>query len=73
MPDRDDLAVRIDKLETLLAYQEQTFEDLSKVVTEQWQEIAGLKRQLAKLTDQLRTVEAHPALAPQDEAPPPHY
>lgn len=68
-----DLEARIERLETTVAYQEQVIDDLNKVVTEQWQEIETLKRQFAKLADQLREVEANPALAPQDEPPPPHY
>jgi SlyX protein len=68
-----DLEARIEQLETTVAYQEQVIDDLNKVVTEQWQEIEALKRQFAKLADQLREVEANPALAPQDEPPPPHY
>jgi SlyX protein len=68
-----DLDARIEQLETTIAYQEQVIDDLNAAVTSQWQEIDALKRQLTKLTDQLREVEANPALAPQDEPPPPHY
>jgi SlyX protein len=68
-----DIDARIEQLETTVAYQEQAIEDLNKVITSQWQEIEALKRQLAKFGDQLREVEANPALAPQDEPPPPHY
>jgi SlyX protein len=68
-----ELEARIEKLETTVAYQEQVIDDLNGTVTSQWQEIDALKRQLAKLSEQVREVEANPALAPQDEPPPPHY
>lgn len=68
-----ELEARIEKLETTVAYQEQVIDDLNATVTSQWQEIDLLKRQLSKLSEQVREVEANPALASQDEPPPPHY
>ena len=64
---------RLEKLETTIAYQDETIEELNKAVTDLWRELEATRRDLSKLTDQLRVVEAHPALAPQDEPPPPHY
>lgn len=64
---------RLEKLETTIAYQDETIEELNKAVTDLWKELEAMRREFAKLTDQLRAVEAHPALAPQDEPPPPHY
>jgi SlyX protein len=69
----DDLAARLEKLETLAAYQEQAIEDLNKTITEQWAEIAQLKRLCSDLGARLREVADNPALAEPPEPPPPHY
>jgi SlyX protein len=66
-------AERIEKLETTVAFQEQAIEDLSKTVTEQWAEIAELRRLLGNLGERLREIADNPALAEPSEPPPPHY
>jgi len=66
-------AERIEKLETAVAYQEQAIEDLSRAVTAQWAEIAGLKRLIGNLGERMREIADNPALAEPPEPPPPHY
>ena len=73
MTEVEELATRIEKLETLVAFQEQTIEDLNTTVTDQWKALELVKRELASLGAQVRDVEAHPALSVAPEAPPPHY
>ena len=67
------LASRIEALEIRIAYQDETIEDLNRAITAQWKQVDLLTRKIAQLTEQLREVEGHPALAAQDEPPPPHY
>jgi SlyX protein len=67
------LESRVEALETALAYQEQTIEDLNAALNLQAREIETLKRDLARLGAHLRDVAAHPALTPEQEPPPPHY
>lgn len=67
-----DLAARIEKLETTVAFQEQTIEDLSTALADYYRQIEALKRELHNLGAALRDVEAQPALAVK-EPPPPHY
>jgi SlyX protein len=67
-----DLAARIEKLETTIAFQDQTIEELSSALTDHYKQIEALKRELHNLGAALRDVEAHPALAVK-EPPPPHY
>lgn len=73
MNEIEELAARIEKLETLVAFQDQTIEDLNQTVTKQWKSIEALKTELGGLGAQVRSVEAHPALSLSPEAPPPHY
>ncbi len=73
MSEIDDLAARIDKLETLVAFQDETIEDLNKTVTDQWKTLEALKSELHGLGAQVRDVEGHPALSASPEPAPPHY
>lgn len=64
---------RLEKLETTVAYQEQTIEDLNKTVLAQAAEIAQLKRLIGNLGDRVREIADNPALVEPPEPPPPHY
>jgi SlyX protein len=68
----DALSARIEQLETTVAFQERTIEELNQALALHFKEIEALKRELGNLGSQLRDVEAHPALA-LPEPPPPHY
>lgn len=62
---------RIDALETRIAYQDQTIEELNLALTEQWKTIDLLTKKLAMLEEQVRS-GSHIA-DPSTEVPPPHY
>jgi SlyX protein len=71
MSDVKTLSDRIDVLETRLAFQDVTIETLNQTITEQWQQIDALTRQVAALNERLQEAEAHaPRVA---DEPPPHY
>ena len=71
MNDVKTLSNRIDALETRLTFQDEIIETLNKTITEQWQQIDALTRQLAILGERLREAEAHAPGASNE--PPPHY
>jgi SlyX protein len=64
---------RLEKLETTVAYQEQSIEDLNKTILAQAAEITQLQRLVANLGERLREIADNPALAEGPEPPPPHY
>jgi len=66
-----ELSDRIDVLETRLTFQDATIETLNVTITEQWQRIDVLTRQLARLSERLTEAEAN-APASTNERPP-HY
>lgn len=72
MADPENHDARIEALETRIAYQERTIEDLNATVTEQWKRIETLTRELARLTDRVQLVEDN-AAPDGPEPPPPHY
>ena len=62
---------RIDRLETRIAFQDDTIETLNKTITEQWLRIDTLTRQLTSLNERLQEAESHAPGAANE--PPPHY
>jgi SlyX protein len=66
-----ELSERIDALESRLAYQDQTIEQLNETITAQWKQIDALTRQVAGFSDRLQEAEANGS-SPANERPP-HY
>lgn len=62
---------RLDALETRIAYQDQTIEELNASLTEQWRVVELLNRKLAMLEEQVRSGSY--IADPSSEKPPPHY
>jgi SlyX protein len=71
MSEAEKLGERIDALETRLAFQDETVETLNRTVTEQWQKIDALARQVALLGERLLEAETRAPGAANE--PPPHY
>lgn len=69
----DDTVRRVTELEAKVAHQDQTIEELSDMVTRQWQAIDKLERQLRRLNDQIVELEDTAKSSAGKEAPPPHY
>jgi SlyX protein len=65
------LSARIEAIETRIAHQERTIEDLNRLVTEQWERIDALARQAERTAGRLQHLECN--TPGEDEAPPPHY
>jgi SlyX protein len=63
---------RIEALETRIAHQDRTIEDLNTSVTAQWKRIDELSRQVERMADRLQRIESN-APAGADDPPPPHY
>ncbi len=69
----DALLTRIEKLEERSAFQEYTIEELSDAITDQWKLIDSLKREVSRLTEELKEVGDNAAQGAGREPPPPHY
>jgi len=64
---------RIERLESLLAIQDRTVEKLSDSIFEQQQQIANLEKQMERLANKIREMDAHMDQSGAFDAPPPHY
>ncbi len=68
-----DLAARVVELETRVAFQDQTVQELNETVIRQQREIDNLTRELETLRGRLRALTPSPVVPPDEETPPPHY
>ncbi len=71
MTDHPDLQQRLIDLETRLAFQEHTLQDMSDTVARQHAEIDRLTRAVKELQERLRGISA--PVMEQSDVPPPHY
>ena len=67
------LASRIEALEIRIAYQDEIIETLNAALTEQWQTIDALRREMGNLRERLDDAEMKAGAGPASEPPPPHY
>jgi SlyX protein len=67
------METRIVELETRLAFQEDTLQELNSVVARQQQEILALAREVEALRAQLRALAPSLVAGRGEETPPPHY
>ena len=63
----------ITALESRIAHQDGTIDDLNEMVNKQWAEIEALRRDLAELRARLARVEGDIGPSQPDDLPPPHY
>ena len=67
------METRIVELETRVAFQEHTLQELNTVVVRQQQELLALRRELEALRAQVRALAPAPVADRGEETPPPHY
>jgi len=68
-----DLNERIIELESRIAYQERTIEELNLVVTGQQQQIDTLLQDIRRIRAYLKNADGSDVARADEEAPPPHY
>ncbi len=73
MTETDALLARITELESRLAFQDDTVDQLNKVVVEQDQRIARLEALLRRTREQVEMLVPLMHGTPGEEPPPPHY
>ena len=64
---------RIIDLESRLAFQEHTLQELNDIVANQQQELDILRKALQDIDKRLRAVTPQQIASLEDETPPPHY
>lgn len=64
---------KIIELETKIAYQEHTIQELNDALTHQQREITTLKLKMAQLENSLKQLTPSNIASQAEETPPPHY
>ncbi|MEY2756833.1 MAG: hypothetical protein RIR33_611 [Pseudomonadota bacterium] len=64
---------RIDALEIRIAHQDRVIEDLNQTITQQWKDIDGLKREVARFAERMANAEHALGADLGEEPPPPHW
>lgn len=67
------METRIERLESLVALQDQTIEKLSDMVYEQQRQLSDLARQMERMAGKLREMDDVLDQSGGHDAPPPHY
>jgi len=71
--DLKDMQSRLVELEATNANQQRFMDQLSDMVSEQWQTIDALKREMKRLRQRMESVESQNRKTSGEDAPPPHY
>jgi SlyX protein len=69
----EDILHRLEQLETRLAFQDDTIEQLNQEVTALSTETARLKSQLSLMVKKLKELQPGEVANQAEETPPPHY
>jgi len=64
---------RIIDLESKLAFQDETINDLNEVITDQQQQLDQLREEIRLLNLRISSVAENSSVSEEKEPPPPHY
>lgn len=73
MGSSDTLEQRLELLESKVAFQELSIEQLNQVITDQQMQLNRMQEHLRIVTERLKSSQNSHLAMPEEETPPPHY
>lgn len=70
---QDELQSLLERLETRLAFQEDTIEQLNQALIQQQRQLDTLHEKMRAVQTKLKEVQGSPVASQAEETPPPHY